>query len=75
VESVYYPPAIHETAFINSEAKNALEEAKTTRPEAAQAITTPNEPTEEGELLGAAETHGSLNPEAPQEATESTTGA
>ena len=39
------------------------------------AITTPNEPAEEGELPGVTETHGSLNPEAPQEAAEFTVGA
>ena len=75
MENVYYPPAIRETAPVNSEAKSAPEEAKTAQLEAALAITTPNEPAEEGELPGATETHGSLNLEAPQEAVESRAGA
>ena len=75
VENVYYPPAIRETAPISSEAESVPKEAETARLKAALAITTPNEPTKEGELPGAIETHGSLNPEAPQEAAESTAGA
>ena len=75
VEKVYYPPAIRETTPANSEAESALEEAETARPEAALAVTTPNEPAEGGGLPGATEAHGSLNPEAPQEAAESTAGA
>ena len=75
VENVYYPSAIQETAPASFEAESALKEAETARPEAALAITAPNEPVEEGELLGAAETHGDLNPEAPQEATESIANA
>ena len=75
VENVYYPPAIWKTAPVGSEAESAPEEAETTRPEAALVITTPNEPVEEGKLPEATETHGSLNLEAPQEATESTAGA
>ena len=75
MKKVYYPPTIHETAPASSEAESALEEAKTTRPEAALVVTTPNESAEGGELLGAIETHGSFNPEAPQEAAESTADA
>ena len=75
MENVYYPPTIREIAPISSEAENAPEEAKTAQPEATLAITTPNELAEEGELLRATETHGSLNPEAPQEAAESIAGA
>ena len=75
VENVYYPPAIRETALVSSEAKSALEEAETARPEVALAITTPNEPAEEGELPGVTETHGSLNLEVPQEVVKSTAGA
>ena len=68
VENVYYPPAIRETTPISSKVESA-------RPEAALAITTPDEPTEKGELPGATKTHGNLNPEAPQEAAKSTVGA
>ena len=75
MENVYYPSAIRETAPVSSDAESAPEEAETARLEAALAITTPNEPVEEGELPGAIETHGSLNPEVPQEAAESTAGA
>ena len=74
-KNVYYPPAICETVPISSEAESALEETETARPEATLAITTPNEPAEEGELPGAVETHGSLNLEAPQEAVESAASA
>ena len=69
------PSNHHETASASSEAESAPKEAETARPKAALAITTPNEPAKGGELPGATETHGSLNPEAPQEAAESTAGA
>ena len=75
MEKVYYPPAIRETAPVNSEAESASEEAETAWPEATLAVTTPNEPAEEGELPGVMETHRSLNPEAPQEVAESIAGA
>ena len=75
MENVYYPPAIRETAPVNSEAKSAPEEAEIARPEAALAVTTPNESAEGGELPGATETHGSLNLEVPQEVVKSTAGA
>ena len=75
VENVYYPSAIQETAPVSFEAKGALEEAETARPEAALAVSTHDEPTEGGELPGAIETHGSPNPEVPQEAVESIVSA
>ena len=75
VEMLYYPPAIREIALASFEAESAPEEAETARPKAALAVTTPNEPAEGGGLPGATEAHGSLNPEAPQEAAESTAGA
>ena len=65
MEKVYYPSAIRETTPISSEAESAPKEAKTTWPEAVLAVTTPNELAEEGELSGATEKNGSLNPEAP----------
>ena len=55
MENVYYPPAIREIAAASSEAEVALEEAETARPEAALAITVPDEPTKESELSGTAE--------------------
>ena len=66
MENVYYPPAIRETALASSEAEVAPEEAEAARSKAALAKTAYNEPVEEGELLGATETHENLNPEAPQ---------
>ena len=75
MEKVYYPPAIHETAPASSETVSAPEEAETTRPESALAVPTLNRPAEGGELPGATETYGSMNPKAPQEAAESTVSA
>ena len=75
MENVYYPLAIREAAFVSSEAESAPEEAETARPEAALAITAPNEPAEEGELPGVIETHGNLNSEAPQKVAKSTADA
>ena len=75
VENVYYPPAIRETSPASSEAVSAPEEAETARPEAALTVSTPNEPAEGGELPRVTETHGNLNPEAPQEAVESIVSA
>ena len=71
MENVYYPPTIQETALSNSEAKDAPEEAEAARPEAALAITGPDEPASESELSGAAESNESLNPKAPQKTVES----
>ena len=75
MEKVYYPPTIRETTPASSETESAPEEAETARPEAALAVTTPNESAEKGELPGVTETHGSFNPEAPQEAAESVASA
>ena len=75
VENVYYPPAIRETSLASFEAVSAPEEAETARLEAALAVSTPDEPAEGGELPRVTETHGSPNPEAPQEAIESIVSA
>ena len=75
MEKVYYPPAIREIAPASFVAESAPEEAEIAWPEAALAVSTPDEPDEGGKLPRATETHGSLNPEAPQEAVESTVGA
>ena len=64
-EKVYYPLAICETVPSSSKTLNAQEKAEAARPEAALAVSTPNEPAEGGELPGVTETHGSSNPEAP----------
>ena len=71
-EKVYYPLAIRET---NSETVSAPEEAEAAWPKAALVVSTPDESAEGGELLGVTETHGSSNPEAPQEAAESIVSA
>lgn len=47
-EKVYYPPAIRETASASSEAVSAPQEAEAARPEAAQVVPIPNEPTKGG---------------------------
>ena len=65
VENVYYPPAIWENAPASSEAEVAPEEAETARPEAALAITAPDEPAKESELSRATETNEGSNPEVP----------
>ena len=71
MENVYYPPAIWETAPSSSEIEVAPKEAETARPEAALAITAPDEPTKESELFGVTETNEGLNPKAPRKTAES----
>ena len=75
MENVYYPPTILETTPSSSEAKDAPEEAEVAGPEAALAMTAPDEPAKESEFSGAAEKNESLNPEAPQKTVESTADA
>ena len=75
MENVYYPLAIREIAPASSEAEVAPEEVETTRPEAALAITAPDEPAKESELSGATKTNEGLNPEAPQKIAKSTADA
>ena len=74
-ESVFYPPAIRETASTSSEAMSAPQEAEAVESEAAQIIVTPGEWTEGGEPHDATEAPGGLNPEMPQETAESTVNA
>ena len=74
-EKVYYPPAIRETASASSKAVSIPQEVEATQPKAAQVVPTPDEPTKGGELPGAIETPGGLNPEVPQEAAKSTISA
>ena len=65
VENVYYPPTIRETAPSSSEARDAPEETEAAGPEAALAITAPDEPAMESEPSGAIETSEGLNFKAP----------
>jgi len=74
VENVYYPLPF-EKLPPSFEAEVAPEEAENAWPEAALAITTPNEPAKESELYGATEKNEGLNPEAPQKNVESTVDA
>ena len=66
-ERVYYPPAIREDAFANSEAKDAPGQTEAAGPDAALAITSSKEPAEESGPSGAVETDEGQNPDAPQE--------
>ena len=75
MENVYYLPAIREAAPSSSEVRDAPEEAKAAGLGAVFPITVLEEPTRESEPLGAAETGEGLNPDAPQKAAESTSGA
>ena len=72
---MYYPLAIQETARASSEAEVTPKETEIARPEAALALTAPNEPTEEGKFPRATKTHENLIPEAPQKTAESTADA
>ena len=73
-KSMFYPPAIRETASASSEAVSAPQEAEA-QSEAAQIIVIPDESTKGGELHGATETPGDLNLEMPQEAARSIVSA
>ena len=69
-ESVFYPPAICETASSNSETISVPQEAET-----AQIIVIPSESTEGGEPHETTKAPGGLNPEMPQEAAKSMVSA
>ena len=75
VESVFYPPAIRETASASSETMSIPQEAEAAQSEAAQIIVIPNKSTEGGEPHEATEVPGGLNPEMPQEAAKSIVSA
>ena len=66
-ERVYYPLAIREDAFSSSEAKDAPGQIEAAGPDAALAITSSKEPTEESGPSGAVETDEGQNPDAPHE--------
>ena len=74
-ESVFYHPAIRETASASSEAMSVPQEAEAVRSEAAQLIVIPGKSTEGGEPHEVTEVLGGLNPEMPQEAAKSTVSA
>ena len=74
-ESIFYPPAIRETASASSEAASVPKEAEVAQSEAAQPIVIPDKLTEGGETYKAIETPGGLNPEIPQEVAQSTVSA
>ena len=65
MENVYYPPAIRETAFSSSEARDVPEEVEAAGLKVAMATAAPDEPAKESEPFGAAKTSESLNPEVP----------
>ena len=74
-ESIFYPPAICETASASFEAASVPKEAEAAQLEAAQPIVIPDKLTEGGETHKAIETPGGLNPEIPQEVATSTVSA
>ena len=74
-EKVYYPLAIREIASASSEAVSAPQETGAARPEGAQLVFTPDEPTKGGKLHGATGTPRGLNPEVSQEAAKSIVSA
>ena len=55
---MFYPPAICETASTSSGTVSAPQETEVARPEAAQVVLTPDEPTKGGELHRALEIPG-----------------
>ena len=73
--SIFYPPAIRETASASSEAMRDPQEASAIQSEAAQVIVPPGELTEGGEPHDVMEAPGGLNPEMPKEGAEPTVSA
>ena len=74
-ESIFYPPAIHETASSSSKAMRDLQEASAAQSEAAQIIVPSGELTDRGEPLDATKAPGGLNLEMSKEGTEPTVSA
>ena len=74
-ESVFYPPAICETALASSETMSIPQEAEAAQLETAQIIVIPSESTEGGEPYEATEAPGGLNPEMPQKVAKSIVNA
>ena len=71
-ESIFYPPAIRETASTSFEAMSDPHEAGAAQSEATQIIVPPGESTEGGEPHDAMEAPGGLNPEMSKEGAEPT---
>ena len=74
-ESIFYPPAIRETASASSEAMSDQHEARVTQLEAAQIGVPPDKLLEGEEPYDAIEAPGGMNPEMPKEVAEPTVGA
>ena len=74
-ESIFYPPAIRETASSSSEAVRDPEEASAAQSEAAQIIVPSGKSTDEGEPPDAARAPGDLNSETPKEGAKPTVSA
>ena len=74
-ESVFYPPAIRETASASSEAVSDQHEAGVTQSEAAQISVPPGESLKGGELHDVIEAPESMDPEVPKEDAEPTVSA
>ena len=74
-ESIFYPPAICETASFSSEAMRDSQEASAAQLEAAQIIVPSGELTDEGEPFDATKAPGGLNSEMPKESAEPTVNA
>ena len=74
-ESIFYPPAIRETAPASSEAMSDQHEAGVTQSKAAQVIVPLGELIEEGEPHDATEAPGGMNPEMPKKGVELTVRA
>ena len=74
-ESIFYPPAIRETASASSEAMSDQHEVGVTQSEAAQIIVPSGELIEGGEPLDATEAPGGMNPEMPKKGAEPTVSA
>ena len=74
-ESIFYPPAIRETASASSEAMSDPHEAGAAQSEAAQIVVPPGESTEGGESHAVTEAPGGLNPEIPLKVVPSTISA
>ena len=74
-ESIFYPPAIRETASASSEAMSDQHEARVTQLEAAQIGVPPDKSLEGEEPYDTIEAPGGMNPEMPKEVAEPTVGA
>ena len=74
-ESIFYPPAIRETASSSSEAMRDPQEASAAQSEVAQIIVPSDKSTDGGEPLDATKAPGDLNPEMSKEGAKPTVSA